>query len=85
MKWKRMNFDIKVFRIILQIGWDTNVTKLYRINKYVIHPQYDGNYNDIAVCEIWGKFQYGVKIGPACLPFYHKNDLFIGSYVKLLG
>lgn len=80
-----MSVNIAVFRIILQLGEDTNKTKVYRVKKCVIHPQYQGDYNDIAICQVIGEFQYSNQVSPVCLPFQHRTYSFAGSEVILLG
>lgn len=76
--------------MLVWIGRDTNVTKIFRIIKCLQHPGYDVNnaynaYNDVAVCEIDGTIKYSAEVGPVCLPFQHKRDSFDDSIVTALG
>lgn len=66
---------------------DTAATRLFPVEDIIVHPEYDGRspYNDIAVMRIRGTMEFGMAVGPACLPFRHNCDSFIGSYVSLLG
>ncbi|XP_017877743.1 venom serine protease 34-like [Ceratina calcarata] len=68
-------------------GADTNATQLFRIRRVIFHPNYvtGGQLNDIAVVEIQGEINYGVKVGPVCLPFQHSQDSFGGDHVNVLG
>lgn len=71
--------------IILRIGNETKATRLFRVNKCVMHPYYNEINNDIAVCKIIGTIGYSAEVGPACLPFQHKQDAFAGATVDVLG
>ncbi|XP_070169078.1 venom serine protease 34-like [Polyergus mexicanus] len=64
---------------------ETNATKLFRIKNCEIHPNYEDIHNDIAVCNIDGYITYSNEVGPACLPFKHRQDLFTGNTVEALG
>ncbi|XP_076628671.1 venom serine protease 34 [Colletes latitarsis] len=71
----------------IRTGKETNATKLYRIKKATMHPNYfrKSFLNDIAVVELHGNIVYSNEVGPACLPFQHSPDTFGGSYVDILG
>ncbi|XP_018401050.1 PREDICTED: venom serine protease-like isoform X2 [Cyphomyrmex costatus] len=70
-------------------GADTSATRLFALLRYTIHPEYyeDNGYshNDVAVCKINGRFEYNSEVGPACLPFQHRYDSFVGIYLTALG
>nr|XP_012226054.1 PREDICTED: venom serine protease-like isoform X1 [Linepithema humile] len=68
------------------IGEETNATRLHRIKKCTIHPQYDSNTShDIAVCETNDTIEFNAAVGPVCLPFQHKQDSFDNENVTALG
>ncbi|XP_066600685.1 venom serine protease 34-like [Prorops nasuta] len=71
----------------LSTGSESNATKLYRISKAIVHPNYVSvtTGSDIAIIQIDGVFTYSNAVGPACLPFQHSFDSFAGDFVKLLG
>ncbi|XP_032684817.1 venom serine protease 34-like [Odontomachus brunneus] len=73
----------------INTGKETDATKIYLIEKCTIHPQYcksgDKNYHDIAICKTKESIKFSAKVGPACLPFQHRYDSFIGDRVTLLG
>ncbi|EFN63716.1 Transmembrane protease, serine 9 [Camponotus floridanus] len=67
-------------------GEETNATKLFLVNKCIMHPSYKENkQDDIAVCKIIGTINYSAEVGPVCLPFHHKQDTFEDNDVVALG
>lgn len=70
---------------VLFVGSDTNATKLFRINQCLTHPEYEDFHNDVAICMIHGTITYSAEVGPACLPFQHRQDSFAGNIVTILG
>ncbi|XP_029163413.1 venom serine protease 34-like [Nylanderia fulva] len=68
-------------------GTETNATKLFRIVNCIMHEHYNDNHNDndIAICKINGTIEYSAEVGPACLPFQHRDDTFGGDIVTALG
>ncbi|XP_058795937.1 venom serine protease 34-like isoform X2 [Phymastichus coffea] len=71
----------------LTTGDETNATKLYQVENYVVHPNYISNKKDydIAVISIRGTISFTNEVGPVCLPFQHYLDSFGGSHVDILG
>ncbi|XP_011263108.2 venom serine protease 34 isoform X1 [Camponotus floridanus] len=68
-------------------GNETKATKLFRVNKCIMHPYYKETRQDydIAICKIIGALKYSAEVGPVCLPFQHKRDTFVGVIVDVLG
>ncbi|KOC70082.1 Venom serine protease 34, partial [Habropoda laboriosa] len=71
----------------LSTGTDTNVTKLHRVMRAIIHPNYvgAGGMNDVAMLKTDTVIEFGNEVGPACLPFQHSPDTFGGCFVNVLG
>lgn len=66
-------------------GQDTNVTRLYQVDEIIIHPDYTLRVNDVAIVRAEDEFDYSMKVGPACLPFYYIQRSFTGEVVTALG
>ncbi|XP_044010210.1 venom serine protease 34-like [Aphidius gifuensis] len=59
---------------------ESNATKVYKIERWDEHPNYDPSkeINDIAVITIDGLIEFNQFVGPVCLPFQHYQDSFAG-------
>lgn len=57
------------------------VTEIY------IHPLFDPSSvaHDLAIIETQDEIPFSSKVGPACMPFKHINNDFVGDIVKVLG
>lgn len=64
---------------------ETDATKVYRLKGCKFHPEYNGNDNDIAICQTDDPIEFSAEVGPACLPFQHSQDSFDNNVVTLLG
>uniref|UniRef100_A0A2A4JCN2 Peptidase S1 domain-containing protein n=1 Tax=Heliothis virescens TaxID=7102 RepID=A0A2A4JCN2_HELVI len=65
---------------------DSPATKAYRIDQFIIHPQFtESNYDyDIAILKSASKIEFSEYVGPVCLPFKFNTD-FAGRKVTILG
>lgn len=55
------------------------------MDKIIIHPDYSSRVNDVAIVRAEDRFDYSMKIGPACLPFNYMQRSFTGEVVTALG
>lgn len=75
----------------LTTGSDTIYSELYRISRFIVHPQYQSigqnsfENNDIALMMTSTDIQYNRGVGPACLPYRFQSNLMIGSFVEAAG
>ncbi|KAG7213954.1 hypothetical protein KM043_003147 [Ampulex compressa] len=71
----------------ITVGNKSNVAKYFKVEKFIIHPAYDrsNNQNDIAIVKTADYISFSMEVGPACLPFEHSCDSFVGSKVIALG
>lgn len=69
----------------ISTGDDTNATRLHVVDKIIIHPEYSSRVNDVAIVRAENQFEYSMKVGPACLPFYYIQRSFTGEAVTALG
>ncbi|XP_014475331.1 PREDICTED: venom serine protease 34-like [Dinoponera quadriceps] len=71
----------------LTTGVETNASVIYTVADFKIHPLYNSSSleNDIAILTVNSTINFSEEVGPACLPFQHRWDSFVGSYVDLLG
>ncbi|XP_037044742.1 venom serine protease 34-like [Bradysia coprophila] len=84
------NKDISTIGVVVgehdvTTGSDTNATKIFRISNCIMHPRYEADHNDVAVCKIIGDIQFSAEVGPVCLPFQHRRDNFYDVTVTVLG
>ncbi|XP_046828197.1 venom serine protease-like [Vespa crabro] len=79
------NLGIIVGEHNVRTGNETDVTRLHMVEKIIIHPKYQTKRNDIAVIKSQSKFEYSMKVGPACLPFYYMQRNFTNQVVTALG
>nr|ATU82461.1 venom S1 protease with CUB domain 8 [Lethocerus distinctifemur] len=56
-------------------GADTQATRLIRVTRFLIHPDYDWKSykNDLAIVEAAQSVAFNRQVGPACLPFREDN------------
>ncbi|KAL2749493.1 venom serine protease-like [Vespula maculifrons] len=66
-------------------GSETNVTKVHLVKEIILHPEYQPKNNDIAIIKSQTKFEYSMRVGPACLPFYYMQRNFTNQLVTALG
>ncbi|XP_015184240.1 PREDICTED: venom serine protease-like [Polistes dominula] len=79
------DFGVIVGEHDVTTGADTNVTKIHLVSEVIIHPNYKRRMNDVAVVKTKTRFDYSMKVGPACLPFYYTRRSFVGEVVTALG
>lgn len=68
-------------------GDETNATRLFQAGSVVIHPDYNPKTRsaDVAIVKSTKEFDFSMKVGPVCLPFYYTQDTFTDDIVTALG
>lgn len=80
------NVSVVVGEHDLSIETETNATKLYEVEEFIIHPNYYYIVeNDIGIVKVVEEIEYSLKIGPACLPFPFKSKDFVNEVVTVVG
>ncbi|KAL2713388.1 venom serine protease-like [Vespula squamosa] len=82
-KEKASNLGIIVGEHDVSTGNETNATRIHFVDKIIFHPEEKSN--DIAILKSKTKFEYSMKVGPACLPFYYMQKNFTNELVTALG
>uniref|UniRef100_A0A2S2P4X6 Venom serine protease 34 n=1 Tax=Schizaphis graminum TaxID=13262 RepID=A0A2S2P4X6_SCHGA len=69
------------------LGSDGDPALLVVITEIYIHPLFDPSSiaHDLAIVETHEVIPFSSKVGPACLPFKHIYNDFVGDTVKVLG
>lgn len=69
------------------LGNDADPTILVVVTEIYVHPLFDPSFiaHDLAVVETHDEIPFSSSVGPACLPFKHVNNNFVGDIVKVLG
>lgn len=75
------------YRFMCIVGSDPDPAMLVVVTEIYIHPLYDPSSvtHDLAIVETHEDIPFSSKVGPACLPFKHVNNDFIGETIKVLG
>lgn len=72
----------------MRIGTETTATKVFNLEGFLIHPQYNSSgeaVNDIAICKVVDIIIFNAEVGPACLPFYYQQASFEYNVGTALG
>ncbi|CAI6351102.1 unnamed protein product [Macrosiphum euphorbiae] len=69
------------------IGSDGDPSLLVVVTEIYIHPLFDQSSvtHDLAIVETHEVIPFSSKVGPACLPFKHVYDDFVGDTIRVLG
>lgn len=66
-------------------GDDTQEARLYPVLRYIQHPNYFNDTNDIGLVQTVMPIVWSRAVGPVCLPFYYPNADFSGVDVTATG
>lgn len=68
-------------------GNDVDPSILVVVTEIYIHPLFNplSVAYDLAIVETHDEIPFSSKVGPACLPFKHINNDFVGDIVRVLG
>lgn len=68
-------------------GSDGDPSLLVVVTEIYVHPLYDHSSvtHDLAIVETHEAIPFSSKVGPACLPFKHVHNDFVGDTIRALG